>query len=597
MAVFILALAGWSVGERAQAAVDVTPPEIKGLSAGVAEDAKVYGAIVASEAGTFYYVVLPKSYEIDMNIEYIQKAVANKTTGVAGSVVGSGLVDGVNATQFEIKGLLPNTEYLLYAYMMDTIGNLSTKTYVSKAFKTNTIALSGEVEMIGQDHMAVDSTLKAGVTFHSEELGVISYQWYRIALTEDQKKIDDPLDETGGAAEDILEAYVDEDDKALNGSIVETGSMKRKKATKYYSEVSLENATPIDGEDNYTYKIKKEDIGSRLVVRVTASNYRGNLLGYTNTFVPKVLPEFELPQLETRTYAADRTLANIALPENWSWVDKSIVPAAVTNGYRALYTPTDPQYRKVIVRVDVPLERKTITDSMIMVLDRSYTGQRIKDNFEVADEGNVLKCGRDYIVTYKNNLNVGNATVTFKGVGNYKGTVSEKYKIAKCPISQLIFTYTGKVQYTGKKQYADLAVENGTVLLKKNKDYTVTYKNNKNVGKASIVVRGFGNYTGKKTLGFTIMPKKASLTVVKQSRSYVKLKFGNVKGISGYSLYFAKDEEFTEGMQGFNTTKHSMMLRGLDRGQFYYVRLRTFKIVNGERIFSKYSKTKKIWIY
>ena len=598
MAVFVLALAGWSMGKKAQAA-DVTPPTIKGLSAGVSgDDAKVYGAVLGSEAGTFYYVVLPQSYEIDMTIDYIIKAVANKTTGVVGSAVGSGTVDGMNATSFELKGLLPNTKYLLYAYMMDLAGNRTDRPYQSAMFKTNTIAISGTVEVIGQDRMAVDSTVKAGVTFHSEELGVVSYQWYRIALTDDQKKIEDPYDETGGAAEDILVAHVDEDDLALNGSIVETGGIKRKKAAATtYTEVSLENATPIEGEDSSTYKIKKEDVGYRLVVRVTASNYRSNLMGYTNTFVPKILPEFELPQLELRTYSADRTLANVALPENWSWVDKSIVPVAETNGYRALYTPTDSQYRKVIVRVDVPLERKTLTDSMIMVLDRSYTGQRITDNFEVADEGNVLKCGRDYIVTYKNNLNVGTATVTFKGVGNYKGTVSEKYKITKCPISNLIFTYTGKVQYSGRKQYADLAVENGAVLLKKNQDYTVTYKNNKNVGKASIVVRGFGNYSGKKTLRFTIIPKKASLTVAKQSRSFVKLKFGDVKGISGYTLYFAKDEDFTKGLQKFNTSKHSMILRGMDRGKFYYLRLRTFKIVNGERISSKFSQTKKVWVY
>lgn len=599
-AVVMLAFATWSTGGRVQAAADVTPPVIKGLS-GRISDTKVYGDILGSEAGTFYYVVLPKSYQVDMNISYIKTVVASKNAGVTGSAVGSGQVDGSTVTSFEIKGLLPNTQYVIYAYMMDLAGNDTARPYMSAMFTTNTIAVSGTVEMVGQDWMAVDVTLKASVNFDSPELGVVSYQWYRIALTEDQAKVDEPLDETGGAADDMLTAYVDEADLALDGSIVETGGIKRRKIASY-SEMSIENATLLKGEESYNYKIKKEDIGSRLMVRITASNYLGSLIGYTKTFVPKILPEpsvledYALPELETRTYAADRTLASIKLPANWNWVDKSIVPVADANGYRALYTPEDPVYRKVVLRVDVPLEKKTLTESMIMVLDQPYTGQRVVDNFEVADEGNVLKRGRDYIVTYGNNLNVGRGTVIFQGIGNYKGTVTQTYKITKAPISEMVFTYNNRAVYTGKKRYADLTVENGNTVLRKNVDYVVTYRNNVNIGKASIVVQGRGNYSGKKTLRFTIIPKKASFTVVKQLRSYVKLKFGNVKGISGYTLYFAKDSDFTN-QQKFNTAKHSMILRGMDRGKFYYLRLRTFKIVNGERIFSKYSKTKKIWIY
>ncbi len=597
-AVFALLFTGWTVGKDAQAVVDTKPPEIKGLSAGVSnDDAKVYGAITSSEAGTFYYVVLPESYEIDMKIDYIRDVVAKKTAGVVGSAVGIGQVDGVNATSFEIKGLLPRTKYLLYAYMMDLYGNESSRTYVSRVFVTNTIAVSGTIEMVGEDHLAVDSTLKAAVNFDSEELGVVSYQWYRIALTEDQKKVEEPYDVTGGPDEDILQAYVDADDLALDGSIVEDGVLKKRKASAYYSEISLNNATPLEGEDSSTYKIKKGDIGSRLMVRVTASNYMGNLIGSTKTFVPKVMPEFEIPQLEVRTYAADRTLGAIALPENWSWVDKSIVPVADTNGYRALYTPEDAQYRKVIVRVDVPLERKMITENMLMVLDSAYTGQRITDNFEVADEGDVLKRGRDYVVTYKNNLNVGTAVVTFKGVGNYKGTVSSKYQITRRSVASLTYIYSGKVVYTGQRQYAGLIVENGDTLLKKNMDYTVTYKNNTKVGYATAVIRGFGNYSGKKNIKFAIVPKKASFYVADQLRSYVKLNFSKVNGISGYTLYFAKNADFTKGLQKFSTKKRSMILRGMDRGAYYYLRLRTFKVVNGKRIFSKYSQTKKIWIY
>ncbi|MDO5538962.1 MAG: hypothetical protein Q4F83_02655 [Eubacteriales bacterium] len=40
-----------------------------------------------------------------------------------------------------------------------------------------------------------------------------------------------------------------------------------------------------------------------------------------------------------------------------------------------------------------------------------------------------LKQGKDYTVSYKNNKNIGTATVTIKGKGNYTGTLTKKFKI------------------------------------------------------------------------------------------------------------------------------------------------------------------------
>ena len=43
------------------------------------------------------------------------------------------------------------------------------------------------------------------------------------------------------------------------------------------------------------------------------------------------------------------------------------------------------------------------------------------------------------------------------------------------------------------------------------RDYQVSYSNNKNVGMATITVKGIGNYTGTETDTFRILPKKTSL--------------------------------------------------------------------------------------
>lgn len=64
--------------------------------------------------------------------------------------------------------------------------------------------------------------------------------------------------------------------------------------------------------------------------------------------------------------------------------------------------------------------------------------------------------------------------------------------------------------YNGKSKTPDVTVMSGSKELSKGKDYTVSYKNNKNIGKATVIVRGRGNYTGKITKTFTIKAKKGA---------------------------------------------------------------------------------------
>ena len=65
--------------------------------------------------------------------------------------------------------------------------------------------------------------------------------------------------------------------------------------------------------------------------------------------------------------------------------------------------------------------------------------------------------------------------------------------------------------YTGKAIKPAVTVKLGKKTLKKGTDYTVTYKNNKAVGKATVTVKGKGSYTGTITKTFKINPKKSSI--------------------------------------------------------------------------------------
>ena len=65
------------------------------------------------------------------------------------------------------------------------------------------------------------------------------------------------------------------------------------------------------------------------------------------------------------------------------------------------------------------------------IADVVYTGAALKPVPTVKVGAATLKAGTDYTVAYKNNINVGAATVTVTGKGSYTGTKSVTFKIAQ----------------------------------------------------------------------------------------------------------------------------------------------------------------------
>ncbi|HCT91451.1 MAG TPA: hypothetical protein DF613_08755, partial [Lachnospiraceae bacterium] len=142
------------------------------------------------------------------------------------------------------------------------------------------------------------------------------------------------------------------------------------------------------------------------------------------------------------------------------------------------------------------------------VKDMLYTGKKVvQKKLTVKLGGKKLKSGTDYTVTYKNNKKVGKATVTIKGKGNYTGskkaTFMIRYNIAKAKIAKI----SNQKYKKGKAVKPSIKVTYGGKTLKLNKDYTVTYKNNKKVGKAAVVIKGKGNYSGALKKTFKIVKK------------------------------------------------------------------------------------------
>ena len=111
--------------------------------------------------------------------------------------------------------------------------------------------------------------------------------------------------------------------------------------------------------------------------------------------------------------------------------------------------------------------------------------------------------------------------------------------IAKAQVAKI-----GSKQYTGKAIKPRPTVTYGNRTLKRGRDYTLSYKNNKRVGKATIVISGKGSYRGTKKVTFQIVrkpllrgPKKAGALSVRNGRLVDKNgKAIQLRGVSTHGL-------------------------------------------------------------
>lgn len=208
--------------------------------------------------------------------------------------------------------------------------------------------------------------------------------------------------------------------------------------------------------------------------------------------------------------------------------------------------------------------------------EQTYLGEEIKPTPEVKLNGKTLVKDQDYYLTYKNNINVGTATLIVNGKRNYVGSKSTSFAITKAHdeitivakmviydtttidaeakaksgekvnltyysdptckvkaipsnvgtyyaigstpgnsnffsgtsicsnaviisqanISNVVVSQTKNYNYTSKEITPNPELKMNNKTLVKDVDYTLTYKDNIEVGVATIIVTGKGNYTG-----------------------------------------------------------------------------------------------------
>ncbi len=191
-----------------------------------------------------------------------------------------------------------------------------------------------------------------------------------------------------------------------------------------------------------------------------------------------------------------------------------------------------------VVTKTFQIQPRKINDTNVIIEDAvySYDKKAHKKAPAVMYNGKKLKEGKDYqAVEYGTGdyTSVGTYRVKIKGIGNYAGTYDSakviivdkdknlsKAKVAKVPAQEY--------QNGAAVELPDslVKVELNKTTLKKGSDYTVSYANNTEAGKAILIIKGKGQYAGTKTITFTI---KRTPTVLTDSMVTNKKEIGTVE--------------------------------------------------------------------
>ncbi|MCM1123791.1 MAG: InlB B-repeat-containing protein [Eubacterium sp.] len=147
------------------------------------------------------------------------------------------------------------------------------------------------------------------------------------------------------------------------------------------------------------------------------------------------------------------------------------------------------------------------------VADLKYTGYALKPDVVLKDNGATLEQGKDYKLSYKNNTRIGTATVTVKGMGNYSGSINTTtFRITAWDYGSLR-AEVERQTYTGKaiKPKITFYVGEEEINLKSGTAVKISYKDNKNVGTATVTVSGKGELSGIEPLTLTFAVEPADL--------------------------------------------------------------------------------------
>lgn len=164
--------------------------------------------------------------------------------------------------------------------------------------------------------------------------------------------------------------------------------------------------------------------------------------------------------------------------------------------------------------------------------------------------------------------------------------------ISSASVSLSIATYS----FDGKVKTPSVTVKLGSTALRKGIDYVVSYRNNKNVGKATVVITGKGLYAGTITRTFVINPAKQEIQKLTAKSKGFYIDYAAKGHATGYEIQYATNSSFSGAKKTVITSNKTdkVTVSKLSGNKKYYVRVRTYTTVNGIKYYGAWSAVKTV---
>lgn len=285
--------------------------------------------------------------------------------------------------------------------------------------------------------------------------------------------------------------------------------------------------TTYNFDPNFTSSSSDYDqIGKGVVKIIGINDWHGETeitfplyIGFIDTTI--LGEEIDYKTIKITTDSSSSTYNDITLPTGWFFVypnDK--LDVGENRGNYLDYRGEDAKYYRrtfyevIVNKTESTIPKININDANVGLTNNSfiYTGNNITPKVEVTYNNNKLLENLDYTLTYDNNINVGIATITIKGIGKYSATKSTTFTITKRNISDSSITYNNSYKYTSNEINPTVTIILNGKELKLDVDYKVTYSNNINVGNATITITGINNYDCTINKTFTITKANNNIT-------------------------------------------------------------------------------------
>lgn len=282
--------------------------------------------------------------------------------------------------------------------------------------------------------------------------------------------------------------------------------------------------------------------------------------------------------------------------------EKKAVGVAVDGStMEGLAAATDLSSQKFADTLNENLKNTAALDAIAKMMEESWSAplnKNLKLNAWTTAEGSTVTFEKhahswtEKVTKKARRTKNGEMTLTCKTCGETKTEIIPK--VSTIELKTDAYTYSGKA----KNPKVIVKDAEGTALVS-GTDYTAKLaKGRTNVGKYSVKVTLAGKkYSGSKTLTFIISPRSTSISKASGVSKGITVSWSKrAAQTTGYQVQYATSKSFRNAarttIKSNKTT--SATLKKLKANKKYYVRVRTYKTVEGKKYYSDWSKTKTV---